>query len=118
MVFSETNHGKLLTRAYFQFIKPERVDEKNNVQEKISKQGTDNERLPTKAISQWASKQCEHDPRCRLEHSIVGLDLGDILLCLRLNGHVGVDVVADLLGVVEVDLAGLVEVQPLGGDGN
>ena len=107
-----------MTRLYFQFIKPERVDEKNNVQEKISKQGTNNERLATKAICQWTRKQCEHYSGCRLKHSIVGLYLGDILLCLSLDGQVGVDVVADVLCVVEVDLTGLAEVQPLGGDAN
>ena len=110
--------GKLVTRLYFQFIKPERVDEKNNVQEKISKQGTNNERLATKAIRQWTRKQCEHYSGCRLKHSIVGLYLGDILLCLSLDAQVGVDVVADVLGVVEVDLAGLVQIQSLGRDGN
>ena len=102
--------------VYLEFKEPERVDKKDNIEDKIAKERGDDKRFPAISIRHRPSKQSEHNGRCTLQHSIVSLDLRHKLLCLLLYLRMVENICTYFLCVVQVDQARLVHVQALCGD--
>jgi hypothetical protein len=99
-----------------QLVEPEGVGEEDEVKEEVAEQGHDDQGLAAVGVGEGTSEDNEDNARDALEHAVVGLDLGHILLHVLLHLLVMAAVVADLSGVVQVDLAGLGEVEVLAGD--
>ena len=56
-------------------MKPDGVDKIDKVENEISEERDDDQRLPAISIRYWASKQSEDNPWNTLEHGTVGLKI-------------------------------------------
>ena len=54
-------------------MKPDGVDQIDKVENEISEERDDDQRLPAISIRYWAGKQSEDDPWSTLEYGTVGL---------------------------------------------
>ena len=61
-------------------MKPDRVDKIDNVENEVSKERNDDEEFPAIRISQWTSKQGEHQPGDALQDRTGGLQVLKIVL--------------------------------------
>ena len=66
-------------------MKPDRVDKIDNVYNDMSKERNDDEEFPAIRISQWTSKQGEHQPGDALQDGTGGLKVFKIIHFLSLE---------------------------------
>ena len=68
-------------------MKPDRVDKIDNVENEVSEERNDDEEFPAIGISQWTSKQGEHQPGDALQDGTGGLKVLKIVLNVVHHKH-------------------------------
>ena len=89
----------------FQFVKVIGVEEKDEVAKGVSKHGADHQVPPPVNVRPWSREYGQDERDDGLDDVVIGLQLGNVGLHPVLFVLVVLDVVADLLSDVHVDLA-------------